>query len=227
VTILDWRLSILDFRVRINRTLQAFGMDSFVLEAARFPIPRPTAAVGHGENLNRRFCNPINYPIREAAEEILPRAVQVHGPSFRITLHLIGGMIKLGYESICRGEIALGVPLIGSSRLRDGLRMELNAWTSHEPARGFDVVRRTKEQSSPLLYPTHQYGARFLFPNPLPRSHRPSHPGFQVDDPRARRVLQEADAGLLPRFFYDSDSSEEFYISPSLEHKFQIAEAKY
>jgi len=197
------------------------------LELAGSPVPWTTAAVGHGENLNRRFCNPINYAIGETAEEILPRSVQVHRPSLRSALHLTDRVIELGYESICRGEIALGIPLIGSSRLCDGLGMELNAWTSHEPVRGFDAARRTKEPSSRLPYLTDQYGARFLFPTPLPRPHPPSHPGFQADDPRARHVLQEADGGLLPRLFCASVSSEEFYISPSHEHKFPLAEVEW
>src|SRR5213593_2989187 len=122
------------------------------LELPGSPVPWTTAAVGHGENLNRRFCNPINYAIGETAEEIPLRTVQVHRPSLRSALHLTDR------------AIALGIPLIGSSRLCDGLGMELHAWTSHEPVRGFDAARRTKEPSSRLPYPTDQYGARFLFP---------------------------------------------------------------
>src|SRR5205823_622870 len=113
------------------------------LELPGSPVPWTTAAVGHSENLNRRFCNPINYAIGETAEEILPRSVQVHRPSLRSALRLTDR------------AIALGIPLLGSSRLCDGLGMELNAWTSHEPVRGFDAARRTKEPSSRLPYPTH------------------------------------------------------------------------
>src|SRR5437870_5942365 len=118
------------------------------LELPGSPVPWTTAVVGHGENLHRRFYNPINYAIGEAAEERPLRAVQVHRPSLRSAQHLPDRVIELGYESICRGEIAFGIPLIGSSRLCDGLGMELNAWTSHEPVRGFDAARRTKEPSS-------------------------------------------------------------------------------
>ena len=196
------------------------------LELPGSPVPWTTAAVGHGENLNRRFCNPINYAIGETAEEILPRSVQVHRPSLRSALHLTDRVIELGYESVCRGEIALGIPLIGSSRLCDGLGMELNAWTSHEPVRGFDAARRTKEPSSRLPYPTDQYGARFLFPTPLPRPHPPSHPGFQADDPRARHVLQEADGGLLLTLFCDSDSSKGTLYQSLSSTQVQPAEAK-
>src|SRR5947208_14564448 len=84
------------------------------LELPGSPVPWTTVAVGHGENLNRRFCNPINYAIGETAEEILPRSVQVHRPSLRSALQLTDRVIEVGYENIYQGEIALGIPLLGS-----------------------------------------------------------------------------------------------------------------
>ncbi len=193
------------------------------LEPPGSPVTRTTTAVRYGDNLNGRFCNPINHGKRKPTEEILAGPVQMHRPSVRSGLDLSDRVIEFGYESICRGEIALSIPEIGSSRLSDGFGMNLNAWTSHEPARGFDVARPTKEPSSQAPYSTHQYGARFLFPTPLPRPHPPVHPSYPADDPRARRVPREADGGHLLRFFCDSDSSKEFYINPSGQDKFQVA----
>src|SRR5207244_7636217 len=68
------------------------------LELPGSPVPWTTAAVGHGENLNRRFCNPINYAIGETAEEIPLRSVQVHRPSLRSALHLTDRVIERSEE---------------------------------------------------------------------------------------------------------------------------------
>src|SRR5207237_3798071 len=101
------------------------------LELPGSPVPWTTAAVGHGENLNRRFCNPINYAIGETAEEIPLRSVQVHRPSLRSALHLTDRVIELGYESICREEIALGIPLIArASAMASGWSSTLGRATS-------------------------------------------------------------------------------------------------
>jgi hypothetical protein len=40
-------------------------------------------------------------------------------------------------------------------------------------------------------------------------------------------VLQQADGGLLLRLFCASVSSRKFYISPSHEHKFPLAEVEW
>jgi hypothetical protein len=210
-----------------KRPRRTGGTNSLELELSRFPISGATASVCYGNDLDERCGDAINDGVRKTAEEILPSTVRMHRPSLRSALDFPDRVIELGYKSICRGGIPFSIPPIGGSYLRDGLGMELNVWTSHEPDRGFDVARPTKEPSSPLPYSTHQYDARFRFPTPLPRLHRLRHPSFQADEPRARRVLQEADGELLLRLFCDSESSREFYISPSHQHKFQIAEAQW
>jgi hypothetical protein len=201
-------------------------MNLFILITARFPVSGATAPMGYSDDLDGCCCLPVNYGVGKAPQEKLPRTVQVHRPALRPALDLTNRVVEFGYESVCRGRISLGIPLIGSSRLGDSFGMELSVWTSHEPARESDVARRTKEPSSQFPYPTHRCGARFLFPNPLPRFHPPSHPSCQADDPRARHVLPEANGGLLLKLFCASDSSPEFYISPSHQHKFQVARNK-
>lgn len=209
-----------------KRQAQTGGANSFELELSRSPISRATPSVCYGNDLDGRCGEAINDGVRKTAEQIFSSTVRVHRPSFRSTLDFSDRVIELGHKSICRGEIAFSIPSLGGSRLRDSLGMKLNAWTSHEPDRGFDVARPTREPSSPIPYPTHQYDARFLFPIPLLRLRPLRHPSFQADELRAQHVLQEVDGELPLRLFCDSDSSEEFYISPSHQHKFQIMRQK-
>jgi hypothetical protein len=196
------------------------------LELSGSPISGTTATVSDGENLNRCFCDPVNHAVWKTAEEILSRTMQVPRPSLRSGLRFSYGAIELGDKSICHGKIAIGIPLIGSSRLCDGLGMELNAWTSHEPGRGFDVARRTKEPFSLLPYPTHQYDARFLFPTPLPHPHPLTRRGFLANDLRVRHVLQEADGGLPLKVSYDSNSSDNCISVAFINTNFPAREAE-
>src|SRR2546422_10966630 len=82
------------------------------LELPGSPVPWTTAAVGPGENLNRRFYNPINYAIGETAEEIPLRAGQVHAPFILRAQHLTNPVFELGCASICRGHTSFVLPLI-------------------------------------------------------------------------------------------------------------------
>ena len=190
-----------------------------VLEPPRFPVSGATASMGYGDDLGRCCCDPINYGVGETPEEKFPCPVQVQRRAFRAFGNFTDSLIERREESICRGRIALCIPQISGSCLSYRVRMEFNAWASHGIGRGSDGARPTKEPSSPFPYPTRQYGARFLFPIPLPRPHPPSHPSFQSDDRQARPVLQQGDEELLRRPSCGSDSSKQFYISPSHQHK--------
>jgi hypothetical protein len=182
--------------------------------------------MGHCDNLNGGFGDPVNYPVGETSEEKFPRTMQVHGPALRTRLDLTDGVIEFREESIRSSRIPLGILLVGSLCLSDRLRMEPNAWSGQRIVRGFGAAPRTRERS--LLFPDLDRRCVAQSPYSTPRHpHRLSHPSFRADDRQARHVLQQANGGLLLRLFCASVSSEEFYISPSHEHKFPLAEVAW
>ena len=158
-----------------------------------------------------------------ASVEKFPCIMQMHRPTLRTGLNLTDGVIEFRDESICSSGIAFGLPLVGSLCLSDRLRMEPNAWI----VRGSGAAPRTRERS--LLFPDldRRCVAQSPYSTPIRHPHRLSHPSFRADDRQARHVLQQADGGLLLRLFCASVSSEEFYISPSHEHKFPLAEVEW
>ena len=153
--------------------------------------------------------------------------MQMHRPTLRTGLDLTDGVIEFRDESICSSGIAFGIPLVGSLCLSDRLRMEPNAWSGQRIVRGSGAAPRTRERS--LLFPDldHRCVAQSPYSTPIRHPHRLSHPSFRADDRQARHVLQQADGGLLLRLFCASVSSGQFYISPSHEHKFPLAEVEW
>jgi hypothetical protein len=195
-----------------------------MLNTPRSPVSGATASMGHGDDLDGCWRDPINHRVRKTAEEKFSCAVQVHGPAFWVFGNLTDCVIELGYESICRDGIALGVPLISSSCLNYSFRMEFNAWTSHGIVRGFGVWRRTREPFSLFPYPNRQCVARSLYSTLLPRPHPPSHLNFRSDDRRVQRALQQADAAPLPKPFCGSCSWNKLYNGHARQHKFKARE---
>ena len=202
-------------------------MDLSVLKPSRLPITRTASPVSHRDNLNGGFGDPVNYPVRETSAETFPRIMQMHRPTLPTGLDLTDGVIEFSDESICGSGIAFGIPPIGSLCLSDRLRMEPNAWSGQRIVRGSGVAPRTRERS--LLFPDldHRCGVQSPCSMPIRHPHRLSHPSCRADDQQAQHVLQQADGGLLLRLFCASVSSEEFYISPSHEHKFPLAEVEW
>lgn len=193
---------ILDSRVRINLTQPVLVR----LEPPRFPISRTTAPVSHRDDLDGRFCNPINYGVGKTSEEKLPCTVQVQRPALRTAEDLTDGLIERCHESISCSRIALSVPEISSSRLDNSFRMGLNAWTSHRTARGSGDAQPTRELSSPFPCPTRQYAVRSPYSTLLQHPHPPSHPSFRSDNRQVRLVPRPVDAEPLLRPSYDLDS---------------------
>ena len=202
-------------------------MDLSVLKSPRLPITRTASPVGHRNHLNGGFGDPVNYPVRETSEEKFPRIMQMHRPTLRTGLDLTDGVIEFRDESICSSGIAFGIPLVGSLCLTDRLRMEPNAWSGQRIVRGPGGAPRTRARSLLFLDLDHRCVAQSPYSTPIRHPHRLSHPSFRADDRQARHVLQQADGGLLLRLFCASVSSAQFYISPSHEHKFPLAEVEW
>ena len=209
-----------------NSTVRTLRMDLSVLKSPRLPIARTVSPVGHRDHLNGGFGYPLNYPVRKTSEAKFPLIMQMHRPALRTGLDLTDGVIEFRDESICSSGIAFGIPLVGSLCLSDRLRMESNAWSGQRIVRGSGGAPRTREPS--LLFPDldHRCVAQSPYSMPIRHPHRLSHPSFRGVDRQARHVLQQADGGLLPRLLCASVSLEEFYISPSHEHKFPLAEVE-
>jgi hypothetical protein len=216
-----------NFEIGTNSNVRTLAMDLSVLKTPRLPITRTASPVGHRDNLNGRSGDPVNYPVRETSEEKFPRIMQMHRPTLRTGLDLTDGVIEFRDESICGSGIAFGIPLVGSLCLSDRLRMEPNAWSGQWIVRGSGAAPRTRERS--LLFPDldHRCGVQSPYSMPIRHPHRQTHPSCRADDRQAQHVLQQADGGLLLRLFCASVSSEEFYISPSHEHKFPLAEVAW
>jgi hypothetical protein len=199
-------------------------MDLLGLKSAGSPVPRTAASVGDCDDLNFSCCSSVNYAVRKPPKEKFPRIMQMHRPTLRTGVDLTDGIIEFRDESLCSSGIAFGIPLVGSLCLSDRLRMEPNAWSGQRIVRGSGAAPRTRGRS--LLFPDldHRCVAQSLYSTPIRHPHRLSHPSFRADDRQARHGLQQADGGLLLRLFCASVSSAQFYISPSHEHKFPLAE---
>jgi hypothetical protein len=202
-------------------------MDLSVLKSPRLPITRTASSVRHRDYLNGEFGDPVKYSVRETSEEKFPRIIQMHRPPLRTGLDLPDGVIEFRDKSFCGSGIAFGIPVVGSLCLSDRLRMESNAWSGQRIVRGSAAARRTRERSLPFPHLDHRCVAQSPYSTPIRYSHRLSHPSFRADDRQARHVLQQADGGLLLRLFCASVSSEQFYISPSHEHKFPLTEMEW
>jgi hypothetical protein len=169
------------------------------LKPPRLPITRTAASMGHSDNLNGRFGDPVNYPVGKTSEEKFPRTMQMHGPTLRTGLDLTDGVIEFRDESIRSREIAFCIPLVGSLCLSDRVRMEPNAWSGHRIVRGPGAVPRTRKRS--LLSPDldHRCVAQSPYSMPIQHPHRLSHPSFQADDRQALHALQREGAGRLSK----------------------------
>jgi len=178
-------------------------MDLSDLKPPRLPITRAAAPVGHSDNLNGGFRDPVNYTIRETAEEKFPRTMQMHGPTLRTSLDLTDGVVEFRDGSIRSRGIAFGIPLVGRSCVSDRVRMEPNVWSGHRIVRGSGAAPRTKESS--LLYPDldHRCVAQSPHSTPIQHPHRLSHPSFQADDQQARHAPRWEDATPLLRLSHD------------------------
>jgi len=157
----------------------------------------------HSNNLNSGLGHPVNYRVRETAEEKSPRTMQMHGPPLRTVLDLTDGVIEFRDESICGRGIAFGIPLVGRLCLSDRVRMEPNAWSGHRIVRGSGAAPRTRESS--LLYPglDHRCVAQSPHSTPIQHPHRRSHPSFQADDRQALHAPRWEDAAPLSRLSHD------------------------
>jgi len=186
-----------------NSTVRTLGMDLSGLNSPRLPITRTAAPVGHSDNLNGGFGDPVNYPVRETSEEKFPRAMQMNGPTLRTGLDLTNGVIEFRDERIRSREIAVDIPLVGSLCLSDRVRMEPNAWTSHRIVRGSGAVPRTRERSLLSSDLDHRCVAQSPYSRPIQHPHRPSHPSFQADDRQALHVPRWEDAGPLSKLSDD------------------------
>ena len=216
---------VLDFGLGTNSTARIFGMDLFTLKTPRFPVSGAAASMSDGDDLDGRCYLPVNDGVGKTPEEKLSGPVQVRRPTFWTFGNLTNGLIERCYESRRRGRIALNIPPISSSCLSYGFRMEFNAWRSHRTARGSGDAPQTMGPPLPLPDLNRRCAALSPDPTPLQHLHPPSHPGFQLDIPQVRLALQQVNGELLPRPFYDPDSSEQFYISSFRQHKCQLSEA--
>ena len=192
-----------NFGFSIESTSRSVTADLFDLEPPGFPITRTASSVGHGHDLNRRIGDALNYAVRKTAQQVFPCAVQMPRPALRIVSNRADGLIGRRYESIGGGWIALSVPEKGRSRFGHSVRMELNALRSHEIVRGFGAALQTRERSFLFLCPNPQYVAQSPYPMPTRRLHRRRRLNCRLDGRRARRVLPQVDAKLLPQLFYD------------------------
>jgi hypothetical protein len=174
-------------------------MDLSDLKSPGLPITRTSPPVGHSNNLNGGFGNPVNYPVRETSEEKFPRTMQMHGPTLRTALDLSDGVIEFRDESIRGRGIAFGIPLVGSFCLSDRVRMEPNAWTSHRIVRGSGAAPQTRELSLLSYDLDHRCAAQSPYSKPIQHPHRPSHPSFQADDRQALHAPRWEDAGPLSK----------------------------
>ena len=163
----------------------------------RLPIARPAARMGHSDNLNGGFANPVNYTVRKTSEEKSPRTMQMHSPSLRTLLDLTNGVIEFRDESIRGRGIAFGIPLVGRFCLNDGVRMNPNAWCGQWLVRGSGVVPRTRESSLPCPGLDHRCVAQSPHSTPIQHPHRLSHPSSQADDRQARHAPRWEDAAPL------------------------------
>jgi hypothetical protein len=178
-------------------------MDLSVLKPPRLPITRTAACMGHSDNLNGGFGDPINYPIREASQEKFPRTMQMHGPTLRTGLDSTDGVIELRDESIRSRGIAFGIPLVGSPCLSYRVRMEPNAWTGHWIVRGSGAAPQTRERSLLFLDPDHRCVAQSPYSTPIQHPHRLSHPSFQADNRQALHAPRWEGAGHLSKLSDD------------------------
>ena len=169
----------------------------------RLPIARTAAPMGHSDNLNGGLGDPVNYTVRETAEEKFPRTMQMHGPTLRTGLDLTDGVIEFRDESIRSRGIAFGIPLVCRLCLSDRVRMESNAWSGHRIDRGSGAAPQTKESS--LLSPDldHRCVAQSPHSTPIQHPHRLSHPSFQADERQARHAPRWEDAAPLSRLSHD------------------------
>jgi hypothetical protein len=176
-------------------------MDLVGLKSATSPVSGTAASVGDGDNLKSSFSNSVNDAVRKPPEEEFPRTVQVHPPSL-----WTDGVTELGHESICGGGIALGISPVGGPCLRDGVRMNPNAWSGHRIARGFGGGPPTREPS--LLFPAlnDRCGVRSPYSTPPQRLRLWSRLDFQLAGRQARRAPQAVDEGPLLRLFWELTS---------------------
>ncbi len=170
-----------------------------MLNMPHFPVSGATASVGHGDDLDCCWRDPINHRVGKTAQEKFSCAVQVHRRAFRAFGNFTDRVIELGYESIGSRGITFGIPLVGSPCLSYRVRMEPNAWTGHRIVRGSGVAPQTRERS--LLSPDldHRCVAQSPYSMPIQHPHRLSHPSFQADDRQALHVLQWEGAGRLSK----------------------------
>ena len=181
--------------------------------------------MGHRDDFNHRIEHTVNYAVRKAAQHVFSCAVHMPRPLLRIIADRADGVIERHYESISGGWTSFRVPEKGRSRFGYGVRMEVNAWKSHEIVGGFGAAPRTRERSLRFPYLTRRSAARSPYSTPLPHPRLPNHPSFRSDDRQARHALPQADATLLRQFFCELASSKKFYNSLAHQNKFRSSEA--
>ena len=188
-------------------------MDSVVLDLPGSPITRAAALMSHGDDLNGYVGDSVDHGVRKTPKQKFSRTLQMPRPSLRAVANLMDGMVEFGDESICRGGISLGVPEEGSSRFRVGLKVKVNAWTSHGIARRSDDEPQTRERSSLFPCPDRQCGAQSLYSTPPRHLRPPPHLNFPTNDRPAPRALRREGAALLGKLFYGWGSWSKFYNS--------------
>ena len=155
---------------------------SFLLKTSRLPISRAASPVGGSDNLDGRFSDPVNHPIGETSQQKSSRALRVRRPALRSALVLTDSVVKFRNQGICRGGIALSVPLVCRVGLGDRLGMESNASSGHRIVRGSGGAPPTKALS--LLFPDlfRRCAARFLYSRPIRHPRRLNRPNYPADD---------------------------------------------
>lgn len=174
-------------------------MNPSFLKSSRFPISRTASSVGDSDNLDGRFSDPVNHSIGETSEHKSPRSLRVHRPNLGFALDLTNGVIKFRNKSICRGGIALSVPLVRRVGLGDRLGMESNVLSGHRIVRGSGGAPPTKVLSLPGPDLFRRYDARSLYSMPIQRLHRLNRPNCPAGVRLERHALPVADPTLLSR----------------------------
>lgn len=199
--------------MRIDPAVQTFDLAPVVLELPGSPVTRAAALMGHGDDLNGRVGDAVDHGVRKTPKKKFSRAMQVPRPTLGTVANLTDGLVELSDESICGERITLGVPEEGGSRFRGGLRVKVNAWTSHGIARRSDDVPPTTERASPSPCPDRRCGARPPYSTPPRHPRPPAHLNFPADDRPTRRALRREDAALLVKLFCGWGSWSKFYNS--------------
>lgn len=177
--------------------------------------------MSHGDDLNGRVGDTVDYGIRKPPKKKFSRTLQMPRPALGSVTDFTDRLVKLGDESVCGRRIALEVPEKGGSSFRSGVGVKLNVWTSHGIVRRSDDVPRTTERSSLFPYRDRRCGARFPYSTPTPLPRPPVRLSFPTDDRPAPRALRQEDVALLVKLFCDWGSCNGFYISRSHQHKFE------